>query len=285
MVIYVNRRRQTVYLFNLSTLHTHKSPFTPTSRRFFCLDVHIHIFISYSIRHTETRARSRERTFARIFAVDAEEVEYWSKGVRASGGISLFADRGVVALRRECTGDEWARWGVTVARRKPGNPRGIWERGRNARIECVCAPRERARSAPSALGSKHSRAPGIFTVCGCRVGGGTHVVSVGSEGGRSERQEIKTDEGEFWVSRRIRDADWCSRRVVSHEWCLATLRKKLAVAWVIARTLHPLWFLTFVIITFTSLLSRSKALQVSFIYYSCQCAWRRYLWSSRHQMS
>lgn len=33
-------------------------------------------------------------------------------------------------------GDEWARWGSPS---RDGNPRGIWGRGRNARIECVCA--------------------------------------------------------------------------------------------------------------------------------------------------
>lgn len=33
-------------------------------------------------------------------------------------------------------GDEWARWGSLS---RDGNPRGIWGRGRNARIECVCA--------------------------------------------------------------------------------------------------------------------------------------------------
>lgn len=96
--------------------------------------------------------------------------------------------------------------GVTVARRKPGT-RGEFGREGGMHASNASALCASAHAVLRVRLARNTRAPGIFTVCGCRVGDGTHVVSVGSEGGRSERQEIKTDEGEFWVSRRIRDAD------------------------------------------------------------------------------
>lgn len=71
----------------------------------------------------------------RIFAVGAEEVEYWSRGTSVGRD---FSPRGSGRRRFSSWmhGDEWARWGSPS---RNGNPRGIWGRGRNARIECVCA--------------------------------------------------------------------------------------------------------------------------------------------------
>lgn len=92
----------------------------------------------YILSYYETCARSREE--------DREDIHgrrggsrVLIKGVRASGGISLLAGRGVVAFRRdrECTGMNGRGWGSPFARR--GNPRGTRGRERNARIECVCA--------------------------------------------------------------------------------------------------------------------------------------------------
>lgn len=224
-------------IYSILTCCIHKSPFSPTSRRFFCLDVHT----SYPI--TETCARSRE---------DHEDIRgrcggsrVLIKGVRASGGISLLAGRGVVAFRRECTGmngrggDHHLRNGGT--RGELGGEGGM--HASNASALCACT------QCSDALGS--GRAPGIFTIRGCRVGGGTHVdiCRRGRQRGTAAWSKIIKLPRENWQSRRIRDADWYTRRVVNHRR-VTTLRKGLIVAWVIARILHFLWFLTFVIIIF-----------------------------------
>lgn len=94
--------------------------------------------ISYTSYPITKLARGPERT-VRIFVVGGSRVLI--KGVRASGGISLLAGRGVVAFRRECTGMNGRGGGSPFDVGTRGEFRG---RGRNARIECVCALRVHA---------------------------------------------------------------------------------------------------------------------------------------------
>lgn len=213
----------------------------------------------YILSYYETCARSREE--------DREDIHgrrggsrVLIKGVRASGGISLLAGRGVVAFRRECTGMN-GRGGDR--RLRDGGTRG--ESGGESGMHASNASALCARTQCSdALGSR--RAPGIFTVRGCRVGGGTHVgiCRRGRQRGTAWGKIIKLTR-ENWQSRRIRDADWYTRRVVSHRR-VTTLRKGLTVAWVITRTLHLLWFPIFVIIILLLLSRRAKCYEYQ--YYS-----------------